>query len=69
MQNELKSCPFCGGKVFYLRTDHKNLYNRTHQYNCSKCNATIFLDAEGHYKTATETHIEAVETFNRRFVE
>lgn len=64
--DDLKHCPFCGGKVSYLRTNHKSRYNRTHSYNCAKCNATIFLDAEGHYKNATETEIEAIETFNRR---
>ncbi len=65
-EEKLKPCPFCGGEIRYMHTNHKNLHNRTHQYNCVKCNAYIFLNAEGRYKTADETKEEAIDTWNRR---
>lgn len=65
-EKELKPCPFCGGEVDYIHTDHETLIFRTHQFSCKRCHANVFLEAEGHYKTATETEIEAIDTWNRR---
>lgn len=66
MSKELKPCPFCGGEVGYVHTDHRDLTNRSHHYVCRKCNATVFIDAVCKYKSAEAIEREAIEIWNRR---
>jgi hypothetical protein len=64
--DELKACPFCGGKVDYIFTDHKNSKSRTHQFVCHNCGADFFLPRNDKYQSAEATEAEAVATFNCR---
>lgn len=66
MSKELKPCPFCGGEVDYVHTDHRDLTNRSHHYVCRKCKATVFLDVVCKYKSAEAIEREAIEIWNRR---
>ena len=69
MSKELKPCPFCGGEVDYVHTDHRDLTNRSHHYVCRKCNATVFLDVIGNYEAGEATEQEAINAWNARKVE
>jgi ribosomal protein S27AE len=53
MNNELKPCPFCGGKV-----ERTAWYDKTDRFDCEKCGATIFWD--------DKLGDEADELFNKR---
>lgn len=66
MQNELKSCPFCGGKVTHIFTSHKTLHYRDFQYSCQKCGAIIFLPCKSKYESSEKTEKEAMNAWNRR---
>lgn len=65
-EKELKPCPFCGGKVDYVHTSHRDLMNRSHHYVCRKCKATVFIDTVGKYKSVETTEQEAIKFWNRR---
>lgn len=67
-KKELKPCPFCGGEVDYVHTDHRDLTNRSHHYICRKCNATVFIDSAGKYKSTEATEQEAITAFNTRAI-
>lgn len=56
MSNELKPCPFCGGKAFVWRTNHKTYVQ------CKNFNAFYHL-----VQMAGKTDEEAFEKWNRRY--
>ena len=63
MQNNLKSCPFCGGKAFsYSIKPHKHSllnfpdHNGSGYVECSSCSAAV----------AADTKEKAEELWNRR---
>lgn len=62
-QGDLKPCP-CGGKITCMRTDHKDLYHRTHFYSCDKCDAHIFLHTDGPYLSMEQVEQEMINTWN-----
>lgn len=66
MPEELKPCPFCGGKVDCVHTNHLDMHRRTYHYVCRKCNTTVFIDAVSKYKSAEEIDKEAIKKWNRR---
>lgn len=64
---ELKACPFCGGKTVLSHTNHRSLTDREHMFKCLKCGALIFLRGGPCVSgTVEETEAEATELFNRR---
>lgn len=63
---ELKPCPFCGGKVTHIFTNHKTLNFRDFEYRCEKCKAIVFLPDKSKYESAEQIEIEAINTWNRR---
>lgn len=64
--DELKPCPFCGGKVDCMHTEHKDLTHRLHAFLCQNCGAGFYLPTSGKYQSAVATATEATELFNRR---
>ncbi len=66
MQNELKPCPFCGGEVRLVHTNHKTLYYRVFQFSCNQCGTTFFIPQKSNYKSKEDTEIKAIEAWNRR---
>jgi Lar family restriction alleviation protein len=57
MQNELKPCPFCGGKVKRIIG-----YKGLNFFKCIKCGAVMSFDND-YYNTHKN---EAIEAYNRR---
>lgn len=65
--DELKPCPFCGGKVALAHTNHRSLTDREHMFKCSRCGALTFLQSNHCIcGTVDETVAEATTLFNRR---
>lgn len=64
--SELKPCPFCGGNVTHVFTNHKSLQCRDFQYYCSNCGATVFLTSKTKYESVEKIETEVVNTWNRR---
>lgn len=57
MQNELKPCPFCGGKAIILQTDTSYRYSK-YFATCNSCGAEM--------PRVCRTREEAIEVWNRR---
>ncbi len=66
MTDELKPCPFCGGKVTHYHTNHLNLNHKMFDFRCEKCGAYFTLQNTTKYISAEETEEQAIKIFNRR---
>lgn len=66
MPNELKPCPFCGGAARLYHTEHTNLNNRKHYFNCEKCGTYFLFYTNTKYISQEQTEQEAIEAWNRR---
>ena len=62
--NWMKRCPFCNGEVYVAHTSHTDLKHRKHHYVCKKCDAQVFLMAEGKYTSQEVTEAEAMNIWN-----
>ena len=70
--NELKPCPFCGGKP-YLETSHREFIQakttRVAFVRCTECNARtqrFELQSFGCTSSSKEANKKAIEAWNRR---
>lgn len=66
MSEELKLCPFCGGKVDFVFINHYTLASRRYDFICKDCGAQISMFAKVKYKSAEMCDKEAIEAWNRR---
>ena len=77
MFEELKPCPFCGGKaIFHVTTNKMSHYGVGFEFNiiCTRCGTRspkcyemeISLDNNGEVKTGSDNREKAVKDWNRR---
>lgn len=77
MSEELKPCPFCGGKaIFYASTTKKDDGNIGFEFTirCGNCGVKLpndytvnfYLDTDGEIKTLTDDREKAIKVWNRR---
>ena len=52
MSEELKLCPFCGGKVDFVFINHYTLASRRYDFICKDCGAQISMFAKVKCKSA-----------------
>ena len=62
MSEQLKRCPFCGGKAKMERV--KQVWDNIHEYcvKCYKCNANIYYSSD----SADNGKTKVIEAWNRR---
>ena len=61
--NELKPCPFCGGKMSMTYSSFDNMFHFYHRGKIVRCYAKEPIDFDGDYVHSLK---EAAEAWNRR---
>ena len=72
MEDELKPCPFCGGKAFFYKRHDGQMYKYWNTVECVDCEASIAEDGIHFYTDPKiegeqeEIEKELLEKWNRR---